>query len=131
MDLPLVSIIIAVKNGEKYLQSAIESICGSHYKAREIIVIDGGSEDDSRSIAGSFEEVRTIQQQGKGLYDAWNAGLEAANGELVGFLDSDDLWSSNKLHLQVSHMREHPENQYCIGRVKFFLEPGCPDTARI
>ena len=125
MDLPLVSIIIAVKNGQKYLQSAIESVRRNKYKAREIIVVDGGSKDDSRVIAKSFEEITLIDQEGTGLYDAWNIGVRAANGELVGFLDSDDLWSPNKLDLQVGTMQAHPEIQYCIGRVKFFLEPGC------
>jgi GT2 family glycosyltransferase len=45
-------------------------------------------------------------------------------GELIAFLDSDDLWAPNKLHAQVAFMKDHPEIQYTIGRVKFFLEPG-------
>jgi glycosyltransferase involved in cell wall biosynthesis len=125
VKLPLVSVIIAVKNGEKYLQAAIESVRRNDYQAREIIVVDGGSKDDSRLIAKSFDEITLIDQEGNGLCDAWNVGVRAANGSLVAFLDSDDLWSSNKLRLQVRYMQEHPEIQYCVGRVKFFLELGC------
>jgi glycosyltransferase involved in cell wall biosynthesis len=124
MEQPLVSIIIAVKNGERYLRLAIESVRRTRYEPREIIVVDGKSEDDTRLIARSFAEVRLIAQEGRGLSDAWNVGVGAAMGNLIGFLDSDDLWAPNKLHVQVAFMQQHTEIQYTIGRVKFFLEPG-------
>jgi glycosyltransferase involved in cell wall biosynthesis len=124
MSRPFVSIIIAVKNGERFLRSAIQSVRDTEYEQREIIVVDGKSGDNTRLIARSFPEVRLIEQEGKGLSDAWNVGLGTATGELIAFLDSDDVWAANKLHMQVAFMEEHPEIQYTIGRVKFFLEPG-------
>jgi glycosyltransferase involved in cell wall biosynthesis len=124
MSPPLVSIIIAVKNGDRYLRSAIDSVRRTYYEPREIIVVDGKSEDDTQSIARSFTEVRLIEQEGRGLSDAWNVGVAVATGDLIAFLDSDDFWAPNKLHVQVSFMENHPEIHYTIGRVKFFLEPG-------
>jgi glycosyltransferase involved in cell wall biosynthesis len=124
MKQPLVSIIMAVKNGERFLRSAIESVLNTGYEPREIVVVDGKSEDATRLIARSFPEVRLIEQEGRGLSDAWNFGLGAVTGELIAFLDSDDLWAPDKLHVQVAFMEAHPEVQYTIGRVKFFLEPG-------
>jgi glycosyltransferase involved in cell wall biosynthesis len=121
---PLVSIVIAVKNGGRFLRSALESVRNTGYEPREVIIVDGKSEDDTRSIAASFAEVRLIEQEDSGLSDAWNVGVGAAGGELIAFLDSDDLWAPNKLHAQVAFMKDHPEIQYTIGRVKFFLEPG-------
>lgn len=76
-------------------------------------------------IAKSFNEVRLVEQSGRGLSAAWNSGINQARGELIAFLDSDDFWSPNKLHLQVPLLRRHAEIQYAIGRVEFFLEPGC------
>lgn len=124
MNPPLVSVIIAVKNGERYLRTAIESVRATGYERREIIVVDGKSIDNTPSIVRSFEEVRLIEQEGQGLCDAWNLGIAAAEGDLLAFLDSDDLWSKDKLNLQVTYMNEHPEIEYSIGRVEFFLEPG-------
>lgn len=124
MKQPCVGVIIAVKNGERFLRSAIDSVCNTGYEPREIIVVDGKSKDDTPLIARSFAEVRLIEQEGRGLSDAWNVGVGAATGDLIAFLDSDDLWAPNKLYLQVAFMEEHPEIQYTIGRVKFFLEPG-------
>ncbi|MBD2182998.1 glycosyltransferase [Aerosakkonema funiforme] len=122
----LVSVIIAVKNGERRLGEAIESILSQTYKEYEILVVDGQSTDNTEKIAKSYDRVRYIRQTGKGLADAWNLGIEAAKGELIAFLDSDDLWTPNKLSLQVDYLVNHPLIQYAIGKFRFILEPGCP-----
>jgi glycosyltransferase involved in cell wall biosynthesis len=122
----LVSVIIPVKNGERFLAEAINSVLEQDYRPLEIIVVDGRSVDRSREIAGSFELVRIISQVGRGLADAWNVGIDAAKGDFIAFLSHDDLWVPNKLSIQVSHMLEHPEIQYTITKVKFFAQPGLP-----
>lgn len=123
---PLVSVVIAVKDGERYLHSAINSVLEQDYRAFEIIVVDGRSLDDTAAIARSFREVRYILQANRGIANAYNTGIEAAKGEFVAFLSHDDLWTQDKLRIQVNYMLEHPEIQYTVARVKFFLEPGCP-----
>jgi glycosyltransferase involved in cell wall biosynthesis len=121
---PLVGVVVAVKNGERFLSEAIASIVAQTYPHREIVVVDGGSSDRSAEIARSFPEVRCIAQRGDGLAGAWNQGVEAARGELIAFLDSDDRWIPDKLERQVELLAREPELGGVIGRVRFTLEPG-------
>jgi len=121
---PLVSVIVAVRNGERFLSSALTSILNQEYRPLEIIVVDGHSEDGTAKIAQSFNEVHYLLQNGRGIADAYNTGIAAARGELVSFLSHDDLWLPNKLSAQVSYLKKHPDVQYTIGLMKYFLEPG-------
>lgn len=125
MDLgSLVSIIIAVKNGERFLAEAINSVLAQDYRPIEIIVVDGHSVDGTAQIARSFAQVRLITQKGRGVSDAYNTGIDAARGEIITFLSHDDIWLPEKLSLQVTYLLEHPDSLYCSSRVKYFLEPG-------
>jgi glycosyltransferase involved in cell wall biosynthesis len=121
---PLVSAVIAVRNGERFLSSAIESVLNQSYPAAEILVVDGHSTDRTADIAHSFAGVRRVPQAGHGVSDAWNVGIEAARGELVAFLSHDDRWTPDKLQIQAGYLSAHPETEYTIARVKFELEPG-------
>jgi len=122
---PLVSCIVIVKNGERYLHSALQSILQQDYRPIEIIVVDGHSSDRTAEIANSYPEVRFIVQQEAGIAHAYNLGIQSARGEFVAFLSHDDLWMSDKLSSQVNYMIQNSEVQYTISRVKFFLEEGC------
>ncbi len=121
---PRVSVVIAVKNGERFLAQAITSVLSQSYPSHEIIVVDGRSTDASRTIATSYPEVRCLDQTGEGFADAWNIGIEAATGELVAILDSDDWWSPDKLSAQVELFRRDPQTDYAITRMRFVLETG-------
>lgn len=120
-----VTVIIPVKNGERFLAQAINSVLEQDYRPFEIIVVDGQSVDRTAEIAQSFQEVRYIYQIRHGIADAWNVGIDAARGEFIAFLSHDDPWTPNKLSVQVNYLVNNPEIQYTIARVKFFLEPGC------
>ncbi|MCL1467395.1 glycosyltransferase [Argonema galeatum] len=121
---PLVSVIIAVKNGERYLARAIESVLAQTYENYEIIVVDGQSIDNTEKIAKSFQQVRYVRQTGEGIADAYNQGIDASRGEFIAFLSHDDTWTTNKLSSQVNYLIQHPEIQYTVAKVKFFLEEG-------
>ena len=125
MDNPLVSVIMAVKNGERFLASAINSVIEQDYQPFEIIVVDGKSVDNTAKIAKSFEAIHYIYQVNQGIANAYNIGIDAARGEFIAFLSHDDLWTPDKLSTQMDHMLNHPEIEYTVARVKFFLEPGC------
>lgn len=121
---PLVSVIISVKNGERFLASAIESVLAQDYRPFEIIVVDGQSTDGTAEIAKSYAGVRYILQTGQGVADANNMGLAAARGEFIAFLSHDDTWTADKLSVQVGYMLNHPELLYTIAMAVFFLDPG-------
>jgi glycosyltransferase involved in cell wall biosynthesis len=126
MSDPLVSVVMAVKNGEAYLEEALRSVVDQSYPRLEPIVVDGDSADNSAEIARSFEEVRCIQQSGTGLSDAWNQGIEASTGELIAFLDSDDRWLPGKIAAQVELLAKRPEVAGTIALARFSLFPGSP-----
>lgn len=125
MALPFVSVIVAVRNGERYLAAALNSILAQTYQSFEIIVVDGHSTDATALIARAHAGIRLVEQAGLGIAAAYNTGIQVAQGDLVAFLSHDDLWTPHKLSLQVGYMVEHPGIQYTNGLLRFFLEPDC------
>ena len=121
---PLVSVIIPVYNGGRYLRAALESVFAQTYRPFEVIVVDDGSKDESGAIAQSFPEVRYIRQENQGVAAARNNGIEVARGEFFAFLDQDDLWTPEKLKFQVGHLLNNPDLGYTLSQQQFFLEPG-------
>lgn len=98
----LVSIIIPCFNGEGFVADAIESALNQTYPHKEVIVVDDGSTDRSLAIIQGYgERVRCISGPNRGGSAARNTGLQAASGELIQFLDADDLLHLDKLERQV------------------------------
>ena len=131
MSNSLVSVVIPVKDGERFLAEAINSVLEQDYRPLEITVVDDGSTDSTAEIARSFEEVHYMYQTNQGHAAAMNLGVKTAVGEFLAFLDADDLWEPNKLELQVGYLVEHPAVDYVIARTRNFLEPGAQLPARI
>jgi len=121
---PLVSVVMAVKNGERFLRAAIESVLAQQWHPLEVLVVDGHSSDRTAEIAKAYAPVHYIAQHGRGVADAYNLGIGAAKGEFIAFLSHDDLWTPDKLKSQMSYLLDHPEVQYVVAQAKFFLEPG-------
>jgi glycosyltransferase involved in cell wall biosynthesis len=121
---PLVSVVLPVKDGERFLAEAVESVRAQDYRPLELIVVDGGSADRTAAIARSFPEVRYVEQPDRGVARAWNLGLAHARGPVVAFLSSDDRWTPDKLSRQVGHLGSHPELLFVVGLFRYFLEPG-------
>ncbi|HEX5852076.1 MAG TPA: glycosyltransferase, partial [Solirubrobacteraceae bacterium] len=87
---PSVSVIVPVYMGERFLADALDSVAAQTYAPLETIVVDDGSPDRSAEIAAGRPGVRLIRQKNQGVAAARNAGLAAARGELLAFLDQDD-----------------------------------------
>lgn len=122
-----VSAIIPVYNGEKYLAEALESILAQTSPASEIVVVDDGSTDNTAAIARAHEHVIYTRQSRQGPAAARNAGFRMARGELIGFLDADDLWPPDKLGIQVSRLNEDPSLEAVMGRARYIEMPGAPE----
>ena len=121
MNHPLVSVILPVLNGERFLRQALESVFQQKYDPLEVIVVDAPSTDRSAAIAQSFPGVRVIPQRGDGVAAARNTGIEASSGSLIAFHASDDIWTPDKLRVQVGYMQEHPEVDYSVAHMINFL----------
>jgi glycosyltransferase involved in cell wall biosynthesis len=114
---PEVSIITAFFNEERFLPEAIESVIRQEYTNWELILIDDGSSDKStmmaRFYANAYEgKIFYIEHEGhanKSTAASRNLGISKARGELVAFLDADDVWAAAKLLRQVKIMRTHPQ----------------------
>jgi glycosyltransferase involved in cell wall biosynthesis len=124
----LISVIVPVHNGEKFLGEALTSIFAQDYRPIEVIVVDDGSTDGTGAIARSYPEARYFYEGKQGSATAKNTGIENSRGELVAFLDADDLWLPSQLTIQAAYLSTHPEVGCVCGRMKNFLEPGvtCP-----
>lgn len=91
------SVVVPLYNGEEYVREAIDSLLQHADGLLEILVVDDGSTDNGAAMVADFGgPVRLIQQSNSGVSAARNRGLEAARGELVGFLDADDLWVAGR-----------------------------------
>lgn len=119
---PLVSVITATLNASKYLREALNSILNQTYQNIEVLIIDGGSTDDTIEIANMFPKVSFVTQNGKGLFDAWNQGIQMCNGDFVAILDSDDIWNPTTLSDHVNALLSDSSKLGSVGQVKFFLE---------
>ena len=117
-----VSVVVPVFNGERTLGRALDSLLAQEHPAFEIVVVDDGSTDGSAEIAASVPGVTCIRQANGGPSAARNAGIAATGGELVAFLDADDVAPPAKLSLQVAHLLGHPECGCVLGRQEIVFE---------
>jgi glycosyltransferase involved in cell wall biosynthesis len=93
-----ISIITVVYNADKYIQQTLESILKQTYKCFELIIIDGGSTDNTLNIINSYnnDDITVISEKDKGIYDAMNKGTRLAKYEWVFFLNAGDVFASNE-----------------------------------
>lgn len=100
-----VSVIMPTYNRADLLPFAIESVLGQTHTNLELIVVDDGSKDDTRTLVENYikndQRVKYLYQENQGQSVARNTGIENSRGELVAFLDSDNIWESNRLEVGV------------------------------
>lgn len=108
MQPPKVSVVIPVYNCERYIGDAIRSVQAQTYPASEIIVVDDGSSDGTSAAVQACSGVKYLRQQNRGEPAARNLGIQHAAGDLIAFLDGDDLWTPDKLALQLPCLQAHP-----------------------
>ena len=121
---PLISCVITAWNDELYLGEAVESILSQAYEPFELIVVDDGSTDGTADVVAGFgDRLRYVHQPNAGCSAARNLGIRESNGDLIAFLDADDLWLPGKLDRQAAEFDSRPELDACFTfAVNFWIE---------
>lgn len=122
----LISIIIATYNAEKTLQRCLESIVRQMTDACELIIIDGGSSDNTKDIITSYGSkiAYTVSEQDKGVYDAWNKGIKRAKGQWILFIGADDMLEDGALNHYATYINAHPDLDFISAKVNYINEEG-------
>ncbi len=129
MHEPSISVIIPMFNAERYIAATIQSVFDQRISPAEIIIVDDGSTDGSAAIVQTFApRVRYLHQANLGPAAARNLGVRQATGDLLAFLDADDLWTADKLQRQCAALIDHPELDAVLGQIENFISP---DSARL
>jgi glycosyltransferase involved in cell wall biosynthesis len=117
----VVSVILPVYNGERFVQHAIESVLAQTHRRLQLVIVNDGSTDGSRAVIARYlSDPRIIyrEQANQGVARARNAGIAAATGAYVALIDQDDLWLPEKLEHQVRYLEDHPEVGLLHARVR-------------
>ena len=126
---PNVSIILPTFNRAKFIVETIESIRNQTYQNWELIIVDDGSDDNTEGLISKINDER-IQFYKAGRIGIngkiKNIGLKIASGELIAFIDSDDLWASTKLEKQVTALQQYPEAGFSLTGGYNFKKPSEP-----
>jgi glycosyltransferase involved in cell wall biosynthesis len=128
---PVLSVVIPVRNGERHLAEAIESVLAEKLDPIEILVVDDGSTDRSADIAESFgDPVRCLRREATGVAAARNAGWTAAVAPFVLHLDADDLVVPGSLALRLAVLAGNPDVDVVTGHTESFFSPELDDERR-
>ncbi len=116
-EFPKISIIMTTYNGAKNIAETIQTVCCQTFTNWELIIMDDGSEDNTPGVVKGFKDERIhffpagrIGFNGK----LKNMALAKATGELIAFIDHDDLWAAEKLEKQVRLLKDYPEAGFCL-----------------
>ncbi len=117
---PMISCVVPCFNSERYLAEALDSIFAQAYRPIEVVVADDGSTDGTLDLARRYAGVVIVTQPDRGPAATRNLGVRNATGELVAFLDADDLWHPEKLSRQYRCFVDDPAIQYCVSHAQMF-----------
>ena len=123
-EAPRVSVVVPVKDGERYLAEALDSALAQRGPSFEVVVVDDGSTDGTAEIAGRYgDRIRYVRVDHGGAAAARNHAIGIARGELLAFLDADDVWTSGRLALLVAALDADPTVEVVAGHVVNFASP--------
>jgi len=116
------SIITPCLNRVQYIGAAIESTQNQDYPVFEHIVMDGGSTDGTLDLLKKYPHLTLVSEPDHGMYDALNNGIARAQGDIIGLLNSDDMYTRGAFTAVVEAFEQHPEAEAVVGGVEVFVE---------
>ncbi len=120
---PKISIITPSYNQGQFIERTIRSVLDQNYPNLEYLVIDGGSQDGTAGILKKYEErLRWVSEKDKGQADAINKGIGRATGDIIAYLNSDDVYEPGALNKVAEHFRTHPETLWLTGKCRIIDE---------
>jgi glycosyltransferase involved in cell wall biosynthesis len=120
---PRVGVVICAWNAEEFLAQALDSVLAQTHPPCDVLVVDDGSTDATAAIAGAYgPPVRVWSQANAGIGASRNRGIELVEGELVAFLDSDDLLTARSISCRVEVLARRPELELIFGAVRRFSD---------
>jgi len=123
--MPKISVIIPTYNRAKYIARAIDSVLCQTFRDKEIIVVDDGSTDETPSILASYKDkIRVLNQINSGVSAARNRGIVKSKGQYLAFLDSDDVWTPDKLEVQAAVLDTNPDVGIVYGKLAIVDDQG-------
>ncbi len=118
----LVSIVVPVYNGERFVGEAIESVLAQNYRSLEVLVVDDGSTDGTAAVVSAYgAPVCYHRQENAGAAAARNTGVKLARGAVIGFLDADDLYAPKKLGLQLPRLEKSSAGEIVLGFRQYYM----------
>jgi len=134
MSDPLISVIVPVCNGDKYLSEALDSVLAQTYKPIEIILVDDGSTDRTSQIVNELQlrhpYIHYHFQENQGLAASRNRGISLARADFIAFIDADDIWEPEKLTSQMNLIEKNQDVEMVSGKVRQFISPEVPESER-
>ena len=126
-NIPLVTVVIPTYNYGHFVEQAVESALSQRYPNIEVIVVDDGSQDDTKARLEKYRgRIQYIYQRNQGLSAARNTGILKARGEYIAFLDADDIWIPEKISEQIGMFKSVAQiGLVSCSIVNFLLGPGC------
>ncbi|NTF33470.1 glycosyltransferase [Rhizobium skierniewicense] len=122
---PLVSIVMPTRNHGHFIRESIDSVLNQGYKNVELLVMDGASTDDTVEVLKSYgDRIKWVSERDKGQADAINKGMERVGGEILAYLNSDDILLPGALEAAVQFFNEHPECDMVYGNADYIDAQG-------
>jgi glycosyltransferase involved in cell wall biosynthesis len=123
INLPKISIITPTLNQRQFIEQTIESVLNQNYPNLEYIVVDGGSQDGTIDLLKKYEKrLRWISERDRGQADAINKGIRMSTGDIIAYLNSDDVYGPNTLHSVSRYFMNHPEILWLTGKCRIIDE---------
>jgi glycosyltransferase involved in cell wall biosynthesis len=126
-----IAVIIPVRNGERYLAEALDSVLAQTHRPSDIVVVDDGSTDGTVAVARRYAPgVRCVSQRAAGIGAARNRGVAEDRGEYLAFLDGDDVWPADRLERLIAGFSRNPRPDLVFGHMRQFLSGDLDPAAR-